>query len=390
MRYNTDLKSGKQLSILGCGCMRFPSDFEKALQIFVKAVDSGINYFDTAYIYTGSEETLGRILVKTGLREKINIATKLPPFMCKTGGDFDKIFNKQLSRLKTDHIDYYLIHMLSECEQWDKLCGMGIKEWIDGKKKSGQIGQIGFSFHGKQGDFLELIDAYGWEFCQIQYNYLDVNNQAGQKGLLHAASKGIPVIIMEPLRGGLLANEKLLPPKVTEIFKNHEPVQTPAAWGLKWLFNQSEVTVVLSGVSTLEQLTENVTIAENSAPNTLSDSEKAVVEKVIGVFKSVNRVPCTACGYCMPCPAGVNIPGCFEAYNSSFSFKKSKAFNQYMLNTRALNSKKGTAAGCVGCGKCESHCPQSIPIREKLKDVEKRMEPFWFKIAMPVVRKFMG
>jgi len=389
MRYNTD-KSGNSLSVLGCGCMRFPFDFEKAKAIFAEAVEIGVNYFDTAYIYSGSEDMLGRILAETGLRDKVNIATKLPPFMCRSYADFDKIFAKQLSRLKTDRIDYYLIHMLTGRGQWEKLCAIGIEKWIEQKKSAKQIGRIGFSFHGKQNDFLELVDAYGWEFCQIQYNYLDVNNQAGQKGLLYAASKGLPVIIMEPLRGGLLADVEKMAPKAAEVFKNADTVQTPAAWGLKWLFNQSEVSVVLSGVRNLEQLRENAAIAESSAPNALTMSELAVIEKAVEAIKSSNRVPCTGCGYCMPCPAGVNIPGCFEAYNSSYAFGRKKAFNQYILNTGAVNSKKGTASGCVGCGKCETHCPQSIAIRENLKAVGKRMEPLWFKAAMPIVRKFMG
>jgi len=388
MRYYTD-SNGEKLSVIGCGCMRFPNDFEKCKQLFLQAVESGINYFDTAYIYSGNEDMLGRIFAETKLREQVNVATKLPPFMCKSNADFDKIFSKQLARLKTDYIDYYLIHMLANADQWKRLCDHGIEKWIEQKKQSGKIRRIGFSFHGKSGDFVELIDAYGWEFCQIQYNYLDVSNQAGQSGLKYAAEKHIPVVIMEPLRGGLLADRKLMPPEATKIFETSEPRQTPAAWGLKWLWNQEQVAVVLSGVRDLEQLRENVRIADESAPNALSPAELGVIDSVTAAFKSMNRIPCTGCAYCMPCPVGVNIPGCFEAYNASYAFKKSKAFNLYLMSTGAVQSKKGTAGGCVGCGKCETHCPQSIPIREGLKAVRKRMEPLWFRAAMPIVRKFM-
>jgi predicted aldo/keto reductase-like oxidoreductase len=393
MNYRKD-KTGKDLSILGFGCMRFPRargriDMAKSEGMLLDAVSRGVNYFDTAYIYPGSEEAVGQIFAKNNLRSKINLATKLPLFMVKSRADIEKFFNTSLKRLQTEYIDYYLMHMITTPEQWKSLCDMGIEKWIDEKKASGQIKQLGFSFHGKREDFVGIIDARDWDFCLIQYNYLDINNQAGRTGLKHAASKGIPVFIMEPLLGGRLASPKNMPAKVTALFNDAKPALTPAARGLRWVWNHEEVTLLLSGMSSQEQLGQNIAAAESmAAPNTLGDAELKTIDDAIAAFNASNKISCTGCGYCIPCPFGVNIPGCFAAYNTSYNISRFKALHRYVMETAALTSKKGLASSCKNCGKCEEHCPQSIPVRQSLKEVSKRLEPFWFRAGIAIVRLF--
>ena len=382
MRYNNDLPA------LGYGCMRLPDNFDESEKLVLKAIEKGVNYFDTAYIYTGKEALLGKVIHKNNIRDKVKIATKLPLFLCKSYTDFDKIFNKQLARLKTDYIDYYLIHMLNNPDELSGLFELGFEKWICEKKESGAIKQFGFSFHGKQGDFIKLIDSYEWQFCMIQYNYLDVNNQAGVKGLKYAHSKNIPVIVMEPLRGGLLADPARIPPKAMGLFYGMNSSNfTPAELALKWLWNHTEVSCVLSGMKNMAELDGNIAVAEKSYPGCMTAVESNIIERATDIFNESNTIPCTGCDYCMPCPAGVNIPGCFAAYNAYCSDKKT--FNQYLLNTGALYSKRGTAGGCINCGACEPRCPQSIPIQKSLKSVRRKMEPFWFKLGMPIVRKFI-
>jgi hypothetical protein len=359
--------------------------------MFLDAVARGVNYYDTAYIYPGSEEAVGQIVDNNDLRDRIYIATKLPLFMCKARSDFDKYLNASLKRLKTDYIDYYLMHMITTPEQWDFLCGLGIEEWIDEKRAQGKIRQLGFSFHGRREDFVSVVDARDWDFCMIQYNYLDINNQAGRTGLRHAASKGIPVMIMEPLLGGRLANEKFLPPRVKAIFDGAEGGLAPAAWALRWIWNHPEVTTLLSGMSSRRDLDENIAAAESIAsPNSLTDKELQTIDSVISAFGESNRVKCTGCGYCIPCPTGVNIPDCFTSYNMSYSMRRLSALHKYVQSTAALTTSKGLASACDGCGKCEGLCPQFIPIRESLKAVSRRLEPFWFSAGIAVVRWFTG
>ncbi|MCL2071836.1 MAG: aldo/keto reductase [Oscillospiraceae bacterium] len=379
-----NVKYRDELPKLGYGCMRLPDNFEESEKLVLAAIENGINYFDTAYIYPGKEALLGKILHKNRLREKVSIATKLPLFLCKNSDDFDKIFTKQLARLKTDYVDYYLLHMLDTPAELSRLFAMGLDKWISAKMQSGQIRRIGFSFHGKREDFVKLIDAYDWQFCMIQYNYLDVNNQAGATGLNYAHSKGIPVIIMEPLRGGLLADPRRIPPKAAEIFKNNSRFSA-AQFALRWLWNHEEVSCVLSGMRTMSELEDNIAASTASYPGCMTQEDCALIERVSAAFKEVGSIACTGCDYCMPCPVGVNIPGCFAAYNSYCTDKKR---NQYILNTGVLRSKNGTARGCIDCGKCEPRCPQSIPIRESLKQVARTIEPFWFRIGMAVARKF--
>jgi len=388
MQYRTDLKSGKKLSVLGFGCMRFPMDKNKTEKLIIKAVEEGINYFDTAYVYGNSEVILGELLEKNGLREKIYIATKIPHSKCKSYEDFDKIFDEQLSRLRTDYIDYYLIHNIANLKMWTRLCGIGIEKWIADKKAKGKISQIGFSFHGAQNEFMSLIDAYDWDFTQIQYNYMDEHYQAGRAGLNKAYEKGIPVIIMEPLLGGKLATE--LPPKAAKHFKEVNPDRTPAGWALMWLWNQPGVTVVLSGMSADQQLEDNLKSAENAKPDMLTERETAVFKPVMDAIRESYKVPCTSCNYCMPCPHGVNIPGCFSALNTRYAMGLIPGLTQYVTGTAANNPKQHARAKfCVACGACEKECPQHIKIPEMLKEVDKRIETPFFKVGLWIIQKLV-
>lgn len=393
MKYRVDPKTGNEISILGFGCMRFPSnmgriDVEKTEKLVVEAIERGVNYFDTAYLYPGSEAALGQILAKNDLREKVFIATKLPILMCKKTSDFDKFFNTELERLQTDYVDYYFMHMLTTPEQWQNLCDLGIESWIEEKKKSGQIKNLGFSFHGNQNDFLKLIDKREWDFCQIQYNYINENYQAGMTGLKYASSKGLPVFIMEPLLGGRLASG--LPEKAVEAMKASDPSLSPVGWSLKWIWNQPEVTMLLSGMNAPDQLDENIKLAESSEAGMWTDKEQDTIKEVVNIFNESYKIPCTGCNYCMPCPQNIDIPGSFAAYNTSYAIKKSLGIQQYMMNVGAVNQKKPAyVSTCIKCGKCESHCPQNIAIRDSLVLVEKRLEPKWLKGILAVARKVM-
>ena len=392
MKYRIDKKNGNELSILGFGCMRFPKilnkiDMEKTEELIIYAVEKGINYFDTAYIYGGSEVVLGKILKKNNLREKIYIATKLPIFKIKSKQDFDKYFNLQLKRLQTDYIDYYLMHSINDSASWETLVAMGIEEWIREKKESGEIKQIGFSYHGTKDEFIKILDAYSWDFTQIQYNYSDENYQAGITGLKKAYSKGIPVIIMEPLLGGKLVNG--LSKETKDIFKKCNSEYSLVKWALRWLWHLEEVTVLLSGMSTMEQLTQNIDIANVSEIGMLNKKELETYKLVEESIKATKKIPCTGCNYCMPCPKGVNIPSCFAAYNTSYTVGYFMGFDQYIMSTGATSVKESRASLCIKCGKCEVHCPQKIKIRESLGLVKKRLEPFWYRLFLKIARKII-
>ena len=390
MNYRKD-RYGNDLSILGYGCMRFPRkmgliDMKATEEQILLAYRKGINYFDTAYIYPGSEAALGEILSKNKLREKVNIATKLPHSFIKNMETMETIFNEELSRLKTDYIDYYLMHMLTDVATWKRLVDMGILRWLEEKKQAGRIRQVGFSYHGNSDMFCQLIDAYDWDFCQIQYNYMDEHSQAGRKGLHYAAAKGIPVVIMEPLRGGKLVSK--LPEEAKRIFANHSVQKTPAAWAFGWLWNQPEVTVVLSGMNSNEMIGENVATASGVTVGSLTQADDAMLKEVVKAINAKMKVGCTGCGYCMPCPKGVDIPGTFAAYNRRYSEGALSAFREYVQCT-ALRKNATCASNCVGCGKCEKHCPQGIPIRERLKEAKAELETPVFRIAFKLIKKFM-
>jgi predicted aldo/keto reductase-like oxidoreductase len=323
-------------------------------------------------------------LSKNGVRGRVYVATKLPIANCKSGADFDVYFNKQLASLNTDYIDYYLMHNINSLAQWEELCAWGIREWIGAQKASGVIRQIGFSFHGARDEFKEVLAAYDWEFCQIQYNYANENYQAGVTGLKAAAERHIPVIVMEPLLGGKLANG--LSPAALSAFRKVDKDRTPAAWGLRWLWNQPEVTVVLSGMNDPAQLTENLQAADEASAGMLTEEELSAYGEVLEIFKQTDKIPCTGCSYCMPCPAGVNIPACFASYNASYTHGRITSLSMYITSTAANRNSNALASNCIECGKCESHCPQKIEIRRSLKDVAKRMEPLYFKIIMKFMR----
>jgi len=395
VQYRIDKNNGNKLSSLSLGCMRFPRtlgaiDMPKTENLIMKSIECGINYFDTAWVYPGSEEALGTILHKNNVRHKVYIATKLPIIMFKNTADtvdFDKYFKHSLERLKTDYIDYYLLHMITDADQWKRLKEWGIEDWIADKKRGGQIKHIGFSFHGSSSEFLKVIDDYNWELTQIQYNYFDENYQAGVSGLKAAASK-MPVIIMEPLLGGKLATG--LPKDAVKIFKEADADLSPVGWALNWLWNQEEVASVLSGMSTIEQLDENVNLAEKASANMMDDSKKNVYKSVLEYLKRSCKIRCTGCNYCMPCPAGVNIPGSFSAYNAVYSMGYVEGMKQYVTSTGLTQVKSGSPSLCVKCGKCETHCPQSIPIMQNLVTVRKKMEPWFIKLVGSCARAVFG
>lgn len=379
MLYRNFGKTNETVSSLGFGCMRLPLlpggdpskiDEEKATRLIRNAIDEGVTYIDTAYPYHGtgmgsggeSEPFVGKAL-KDGYREKVKLATKLPSWLIKTRSDMDKYLDEQLKRLQTDHIDFYLVHSLNR-KDWDRLKENGIDEFLDSAIKDGRIKHAGFSFHDKLDLFKEIVDYYDWSFCQIQYNYLDEEFQAGTEGLKYAADRGLGVTIMEPLRGGKLANN--LPDEARAALNKGDVKRTPAEWALKWVWNHPEVTVILSGMNAMEQVTENIRVASESPANSLTENEVKIIEEARDIIKGKTKVNCTACGYCMPCPQGVNIPRCFSSYNNSAMFGKDDFYNMLSTEQKASN--------CVKCGRCETHCPQGISIRRELENVKAALE----------------
>jgi predicted aldo/keto reductase-like oxidoreductase len=390
MQYRKD-RYGNDLSILGYGCMRFTRkgaglDVEKAEKELMTAYRAGVNYFDTAYIYPGSEAALGEVLERNGIRDKVNIATKLPQYLIGNRAALDRYFIEELSRLRTDHVDYYLMHHLTDVAMWEKLKKVGILEWIAEKKQSGAIRNIGFSYHGNTDNFLKILNDYDWDFCQIQYNYLDEVAQAGKAGLQAAAGSGIPVVIMEPLRGGKLVN--MLPEAAKKAMAESGRNWSPAEWGLRWLYDQPEVTVVLSGMNSTEMVEANCRTASEAAVGSMSEADRETLEKVKAAIREKERVGCTGCRYCMPCPKGVDIPGTFRCWNAMYTESKSGGRSQF-IQTVGLTREPAFASQCVRCGKCEQHCPQSIPIREKLQEADRALRPLPYKLAIGVARAFM-
>ena len=390
MQYRKN-KKGQDISLLGYGCMRFTTkagriDIDKAEKEILAAVDAGVNYFDTAYLYSGSEAALGEIVERNGLRQKINIATKLPQYLVSNIAAVERIFNEELARLRTDYVDYYLMHMLTDFAQWERLKAMGIEEWIAQKKASGQIRNIGFSFHGNTAMFKKILDDYDWEFCLVQYNYLDKVSQAGEEGVKAAAAKGIPVMIMEPLRGGKLVG--LLPDSAKKMIASNARGWSAAEWGFRWLYNQSEVTCVLSGMNSLEMVQENCRIAGDAVAGHFTPEDFAFIDQIIAEIKRTEKVGCTGCGYCMPCPKGIDIPGLFRGWNHMYSETRFSGRYDY-FQTVGLRKESAFSTACIGCGKCEKHCPQNIPIREMIKKAGREVSPWYMKAAITIARKFL-
>ncbi len=375
MLYRRFGKTNEMVSALGFGCMRLPLlpggdpskiDEKEAIKLIRYAIDKGVNYIDTAYPYHGTgmgkggeSEPLVAKALKDGYREKVKIATKLPSWLIKTREDMDRYLNEQLERLQIKTIDFYLVHSLNRTV-WESVKKSGISEFLDQAIKDGRIKHAGFSFHEKHEYFNEIVDYYDWSFCQIQYNYLDEDFQAGLEGLKYAAKKDLGIAIMEPLRGGKLAGK--LPDDVQNIFDQAEVKRTPAEWALRWVWNHPEVSVVLSGMNTMEQLIENLKVAGEAKEDSLTKQEETIVNQVKTAFKQKTKVNCTGCNYCMPCPAGVNIPSCFNFYNNYHIFGKEEMYKRLTVEQRA--------SSCAECGKCETHCPQGILIQQELKNVK--------------------
>ncbi len=377
MLYRELGSTGKKVSILGLGCMRLPVkngrydnvDTEKAITLIRQAIDSGINYLDTAYPYhNGQSEKVIAEAMKDGYRDNVFIADKLPSWLIQKRGDMDHYLNEQMERLQTEQIDFYLLHSIKE-DYWRNLESLGVLEFLDDAVGDGRIKYTGFSFHGELELFFEVIDSYNWDISQVQYNIVDENYQAGREGIRYASSQGVGVVIMEPLRGGVLV--KTVPPEVQEIWNESPVKRSPTEWALKYLWDHEEIDVVLSGMTTSEQLNENICIAKGGLPNSLVYEENEIIREVRSAYRHRTLVDCTQCGYCMPCPSGVNIPGNFRELNHAYMFEgvENSQMNYYML------LKDGErASSCIECGECENICPQMVPIQNTLKKVKKTFE----------------
>ena len=358
-------------SALGFGAMRLPTqgdesgniDEERAIKMIRYAIDQGVNYVDTAWPYhdENSEKLVARAL-KDGYREKTRIATKLPSWLIEEPGDMDQYLDKQLNRLEVDQIDFYLLHTLNH-KYWESLKEVGVFEWLDKVQTEGKIAHPGFSFHDDLGVFKDIVDSYDWTFCQIQYNYLDREFQAGTEGLKYASSKGLGVVVMEPLRGGKLAAEP--PEEIKEIWSKAEEERGSVSWALNWLWDQPEVSVVLSGMSTLDQVKENVELADSSGVNQLSEKEIRLMEKAGEKYHELSPVGCTGCNYCTPCPNDVEIPSNFQLYNEAEVYGK---FEENKKSYYKFLNDEQRASACIACGQCEEMCPQNLEIIDLLSE----------------------
>lgn len=388
MQYRKIEKNGDEISALGYGAMRLPTkngmiDKERAKKQIYHAIDHGVNIIDTAYPYHGgaSESFLGEIL-KDGYKEKVKICTKMPSWSIRKYEDMEKYLEIQLEKLQTDCIEYYLIHNMS-LVKFRKLKEIGALEFLEDAKEKGKINNIGFSFHSDLDSFKEIIDAYNWDICLIQYNYMDEKNQAGTEGLEYAHSKGISIFIMEPLKGGILAGE--VPDKAQEIWDESETGRSPADWALRWVLNHPEVSTVFSGMGEIDQIEENLKVADEALPNSLTIDELELYEQVKEVYKNLMKIDCTGCGYCMPCPRGVDIPRCFNVYNHKYMFNKSQSFDYLAILGGIFSGQEAYAGLCTNCGKCVKACPQNLEIPELLNDVSNELEGRGFKYKLKIV-----
>lgn len=375
MQYRYMTKDKLKVSQLGFGCMRFPLkqndskdiDEKEAIEMLHYAIDNGVNYIDTAYNYhQGNSEILVGKALKDGYREKVFLATKLPVWLTNSYEDFEKFLNEQLEKLQTDYIDFYLLHSLHE-KTWNKISKLDIHKFLDMAKQKGKIKYVGFSFHDEFPLFKTIVDSYPWDFCQIQLNFMDKDYQAGIQGLKYAYEKGILVSIMEPIKGGKLASA---PKEIQDVWNRYHIKRTPAEWALKWLYNLEEVSVVLSGMSTMNQVKENIKTASESLPNSLTNDEIQLIDEVTGIYKSKVKIGCTSCEYCLPCPSNIAIPSIFNIYNNMYVYgteKESKATYNRLIEQGKDASK------CVECGACESNCPQHLEIINTLKDADKAL-----------------
>ena len=370
-----------EVSALGFGCMRLPSrrfnpirpEVEESIRIIRRGIDLGINYIDTAWPYHlgESERILGQVL-QDGYRNRVHLVTKLPMFMVRRTEDFDRYLNTQLQRLQTDYPDLYLFHAMN-AGAFEKMKRLGLIEKMEEAKRQGRIGHVGFSFHDTSLVFKEIVDHYSWDMAQIQYNYMDTGIQATTEGLRYAHSKGIAVVIMEPLKGGTLANP---PEDALDIMKSAEADRTPVDWALQFLWNRPEVSVVLSGMGSMQMVEENCASADKSGIASLDAEEEEIIARLAEMYRSKTLVPCTACRYCMPCPASVNIPQNFAILNNASMARKGwmrlrlrSGYRKLAKTKDKLNQENpnGNASLCVRCGQCLSKCPQQINIPEELE-----------------------
>ncbi len=376
MKYRHNDKLGIDFSAFGVGCMRFPMkeidgvnkvDEEISTPIIRHAIDNGVNYIDTAYVYSDrhNEEAVAHAL-RDGYRDKVYLATKLPTWAVSTREDMDRLLDEQLANLETDRIDFYLVHSLGKSE-WEKMRDLGVREFLDLAKASGKIKYACFSFHDSYEVFIDIIDSYDWDMCQIQYNYMDIENQATKNGLEYAGSKGIPVVIMEGLLGGKLANA---PENVKALFDGYPVKRSPVEWAFRWICNHPEVATVLSGVTTMEQCDDNLAIFDRCEVGIMDETEEKLISDVREAYKSRTKVGCTGCNYCMPCPSGVEIPKIFRIWNKLFLYDEKTAGNPRY--GKVMEEGHG-ADKCVECGACEGICPQHIGIIDMLKTAHGEM-----------------
>ena len=400
MQYRELPKGGEKLSILGYGCMRLPTrsagmmgpiDKDKALKQIRSAIDRGVNYLDTAWPYHlgNSESFLGEYVLKDGYREKVNVADKLPCFLINKKEKIQEIFDKQLEKLQLDVIDYYLLHSL-DGPTWDKMVSMDIFSFMNRIREEGKIRKIGFSFHGKHEDFKRIVDAYDWDFCQVQFNILDENYQAGIKGIEYAAARDMGIFIMEPLRGGSLVGK--MPAPVQAIYDEAPVKRSAADWAFRWIYDHPQVTMVLSGMNDEAHIDENIRIAEGSLPEGMSIVEKDIVTRARNKYLELQQVGCTGCAYCMPCPAGIDIPSAFKSLNNFHMFGKGEAriFQMMYAGVSTEDGKPHWASSCLNCGKCEKHCPQHIDIRKELIKVHRDVEGPGVRLGAALFRPFVN
>jgi len=389
MKYRTMGRTGVRVSALGYGCMRYPKkggrvDEERTRRQILSLIDGGVNYLDTAYVYGmgQSESILGRVLQEGGRREKVHVADKVPPQLVFSRADMDKILSTMLQRLRSDRVDFLLAHALSDFATWARLRSLGYPEFLEQARREGRIRFAGFSWHGNTAEFKKVVDDYPWDFCQIQYNYLDEHNQAGKEGLEYAASRGLGVAVMEPLRGGALVGR--MPREVAEILEGAGVRRSPAAWALDWIWDHPGVSTVLSGLNEESHVAENLRLADGSEAGMFADGDRRVVERVREAYGRLLRTGCTGCGYCMPCPFGVDIPRTFAMQNTLHLFQERQARVQYTLHATGMaGGVPSKASLCRECGKCETHCPQHIPIRERLKEADRELT---VKAMLPAAR----
>lgn len=375
MQYRKFTKDNLDVSLLGFGCMRFPVidgdssqiDEVQSTEMLHYAIDSGINYIDTAYNYhQGNSEILVGKALKNGYREKVYLATKLPVWLAKTYEDFEKLLDEQLAKLQTEYIDFYLLHSLHE-KSWTKIEKLNVFKFLDEAKRKGKIKYAGFSFHDELPLFKKIVDSYPWDFCQIQLNYMDRQYQAGIEGLKYAAEKGISLVIMEPIKGGKLATA---PSDVEAVWNKNSEKRTPAEWALKWVYDFEEVSVVLSGMSTIDQVKQNIALTNNSLPKSLTEEEHGLIGEVTKLYEERTKVGCTSCEYCLPCPSNVSIPNIFSHYNNFYVYGSEK----HSIDMYEHFKKEGKdSSQCTECGACEQLCPQHLEIISLLKDADKAL-----------------